>query len=290
MFYFVAIISLLGYGVQLALLAHISRKVDALDMSFYRNFSFLVTLSPLLLLASPQEILAVFKFWPQLIIMGFAAVIALWGTFASFRYLPVGVSSALKKAFNTLFVIVASLLVWGEILTLAEWLLISVIILAIVFLGFQKNHMEHLDARVMKGFALIFVSAIPSGLTVYMAGDLARRVNPFVAGYFWEASIAIAAATTIIIRYLITKKSFKWLGFKKAGKIALAAWPTLLGTGGYTLAVTLGPIGLAASIIMASVVVSTLMAHFLHDEKLNVKQWLGIIVVVLALVALKLFS
>ncbi len=287
MFYLLSIISMVGYGIQVSLLAHISRKMDALDIGFYRNASFLITLSPLLFFSSFEEISLIKDHFPKLAIMGFSAVLAMWGTFASFRFLPVGISQSVKKVMTALFIFLMGFIYLKETLSIPEVLLITLGISAAVYLGRQKNHMEHLDKRAVIGFILVFVTSLPSGITYFMAANLAREVSPFVAGYFWEASIAMASGITLLLRYILTRKKPEWIGFRGAGKIALAASPTLLGTGAFATAVTLGPIAIVSSIGLGAVAVSTLVAHFAYHEKLSKKQWVSIFVTLIAIGGLK---
>jgi len=287
MFYLLAILSMIGYGVQTSLLAHLSRKMDALDMTLYRNFSFIVTLSPLLLFVNGAEIAQVFQYWPQLLIMGVMAVLALWGVFISFRYLPIGIVFALRSGMVAIFVALMGYLFLAEMLSIWAIGLIILAIIATVFLAVQKNHMPHLNEKALIGILSLLLTAIPASVTVFMAGWLSRQVHPFVAGYFWEAAIALMALLAVMLRCVFTQRKVKWLGWKEAGKIALAAWPTLIGTGAFTLAASQGPIAIVSAIGLASTVVATLMAHYLFHEKLNTKQWLGMIVVLLIVAGMK---
>ena len=49
MFYTLAIVSMLGYAAQTALLVPEARRMDGLSLAVYRNLSFAVTLLPLLI-------------------------------------------------------------------------------------------------------------------------------------------------------------------------------------------------------------------------------------------------
>ncbi len=287
MFYFLAVISMVGYGAQVSLLGHLSRKMNALDISFYRNASFVITLLPLLFFTSFEEISVISNYLGQLTVMGFTAVMALWASFASYKYLPIGVSQAVNSVIKTILIFILGLVFFGELLTIPEAVLITMAIASAIYLGNQKNHMPHLDAKTFMGFVFVLLSAVPAAVTIFLAADLAREINPFVAGYFWEASIALASAIVLFIRYLVTSKKPEWVGWKHTKKIALAAWPTFIGTGAFALAVSLGPIVIVSGIGLASTVVAALMAHYIFHEKLNQKQWIGIIMTLLAIAALK---
>lgn len=278
---------MIGYGVQTSLLAHLSRKIDALDITLYRNLSFIVTLAPLLFFVEPSEVMEVFQYWPQLLFMGLMAMMALWGIFVSFRYLPIGISFAMRSGMVAIFVAIMGYLFFAEALSLWAVLLIILAIIATVFLAAQKNHMPHLNEKTLIGILSLLLTAIPAAVTVFMAGWLSRQVEPFVAGYFWEVTIGLIAFLGVLLRTLFTRKKFKWVGAKDFGKIALAAWPTLIGTGAFTLAVSQGPIAIVSAIGLASVVVGTLMAHYLFHEKLNLRQWLGMLVILLVVAGMK---
>lgn len=289
MFYLLSVLSMIGYGLQTSLLAHVSRKVDPLDMTVYRNVSFILTLSPLLLFTSGAHILAIFRHWPQLLLMGFAAVLALWGMFFAFRSLPIGIATSVRSATVAVFITTLSYIFFQELISFKAAMLIILAIGGTVFLSTQKNHMTHLNEKTVLGFVVLLLTAIPSALSVFVASWLARQpgVDPFVAGYFWEVSIGLAAVISVTLRSILLKKRFQWIGPKDAGKVALAAWPTLIGTGAYTLAVTQGPIAIVWAIGLASSVVATLVAHFFFREKLTLKQWMGIVVVLIAVGGMK---
>jgi len=280
-------LSMIGYGVQITLLAHISRKMDSLDIGFYRNASFLITLLPLLFLTSFEEILVVKDHLPELAGMAFAAVASIWGGYYAFKFLPVGIALSVRRVMTIFFIFLMGLFFFGETLSVSEIVLVLIAISGVIYLGIQKNHMSHLDSRVLLGFTWLIITAIPSAITYYMVANLARDINPLVAGYFWEISIALAIGFTLIVRYLVTGKKFKWIGFKRAGKIALASSPTLFGTGAYALAVSVGPIVIVSSIGLGLVPGAALLSHYVYHEKLNRQQWMGILLTLVAICALK---
>ncbi len=214
-------------------------------------------------------------------------MLGLWGMFFSFRYLPIGIASSLRNAAATVFVTLLSYLILRETLSATTIFLIALAIASTVFLGSQKNPMPHLKEKTLIGIVILGLTAFPAAASTFTAAWLSRQVDPFVAGYFWEVSVGAAALIAIALRSLLMKKRLKWIGFRQAGTIALAAWPTLIGTGAFVLAAARGPVAIVATIDLFSVVVSTFIAHLFFQEKLSMKQWMGMGLVVAVLASLR---
>ena len=82
MFYFFAIISMLGYALQNTLLVRYARSMDGFSLSFYRNISFVITLLPLLILSPPEATISVLAEWRTLLLAGLGGALALILRFA----------------------------------------------------------------------------------------------------------------------------------------------------------------------------------------------------------------
>ena len=170
-----------------------------------------------------------------------------------------------------------------------ELFFVTLILIAGGALAMQKNEFAHLDNKVAKGIFLTFVSAILAGFSFYYMSKLSREVDPFLSAYVWETLIGLFALLFGILRSISAQKIAR-VSWKEFGTIALVSWPTIIGTGCFAYAITLGPLGIANAIGAGGILVSIVIAHFLYGEKLIRAQWFWIAVIFVGLVGLKLMG
>ena len=278
---------MLAYALQQTLLVHHARKIDGLSLAFYRNISFVVTLLPLLIGASAQEIRTVVLHWPLLMASGFAGGIYLTLLYASYKYLSVGVGTSASKVFSTIAVAVFGWVLLGEQLSIVSLLVIGVILAGTLLLGLQHKHLPHLDNRFALGILFSALGAFPIAFISYVFAVLSRQASPFVSGYFWEISIGIACLILLMLRALFFRKNIQKVDARTFFLIAACSAPTLIGTGFMSLALRNGPIGIVSAISIGSLVVSALLAWLWYDEKLSRGQWASMMVILAGIVALK---
>ncbi|MCF7917994.1 DMT family transporter [Candidatus Gracilibacteria bacterium] len=288
MFFFWALASMIGYAVQGTLLVHYARKIDPLSVSIYRTLSFSITLLPLLFFATKTEIFGILNFWPQILAASFCGAVATWMYFESLKFLPVGIQSAITGSIRTLLVLGAGIFLFQEFLSVWEWVFIALVVGSATYLSVRKNHFPHLDIRSGIGLFLCLATGIIGvGFTLFLT-SVARDLSPFVAGYFWETLIGFLSLGMGLLRWMIFKKPIQKISLPTFGRIALVSWPTIIGTGGFAIAVTLGPVGIVSAIGTSSILMMTLLAHFLYQEKMTHVQWIALIVVAIGIAGLKM--
>ena len=291
MFFLLSIAAMLGYSIYSTLIAHHVRKHDGLSVATVRNLSLVISMSPLLLLASTENFERLPEFMSPLIIAGFTGSVSLGLGLWAVKFLPIGIKNALRSMGGVVFVFLLSWLWFQESPTLIEIFWIIPVVAGGFALSLQKITLSHLDPRTGKGVIIVIIAAILASLSFVQMSDVARDLDPFIAGYCWEVLIGAWALIFGIGRWIICGKNpFGNIKLPEAGKIALVSAPTLIGTGCFALAVTMGPIGIANVIGTGGIFVSILLSHWLYNEKLTKKQWLWIGVCVVGLVGLGLMS
>jgi drug/metabolite transporter (DMT)-like permease len=290
-FFVLAVIAMLGYSVQGTLIAHHVRRHDGLSVAIARNLSLALSMTPLLFLAAPSHFASLPEYLPKLIIAGFTGATSLVLSYWSLKFLPVGIKTALGRIGSVILVFIISWLWFGEIPTLLEFAWIIPLVIGGTALATQKIKLDHLDERTGRGVLLALCAVILSSLSFVLMSDVARDLDPFIAGYFWETLIGAWALVFGIIRWIsYAKRPLGNIKLPELGKIALVSAPTLLGTGAFALAVTMGPVGIANAIGTGGIFISILMGHWLYHEKMTHKQWIWISVCVIGLLGLGLFS
>ncbi|KKW39350.1 hypothetical protein A2454_03440 [Candidatus Peribacteria bacterium RIFOXYC2_FULL_55_14] len=287
MFYLLAVSSMLGYALQNALLVRYARRMDGLSLAFYRNISFLVTLLPLLFLSSPQEIAEVLSHWKVLLISGIAGGVYLAIVFESYHFIAIGVGHTIKQAAINILMALAGLLLYEEVLPAMEFLLVAVVVLSCIWLSMQRVDAPHISQKLLLGISLSLLSAFPVIITKIILTDMSRAVDPLASGYFWEAAIGIASAVTILLRWVLLRRGLTRIDSRTMLGITAAASPTLIGTGCYALALSMGPIAIVSAIGSGSLIVTALCGWLWYHEKLSRSQWAALVFILVAIAWLK---
>ncbi len=289
MFFFLAVAAMLGYSIYSTLIAHHVRKHDGLSVSIVRNLSLIFSMAPLLLLAKPESFGLLPEFASNLILAGLTGAASLGLSFWALKFLPVGIKNALRSISGVLFVFFISWLWFQELPSLIEFLWVVPIVIGGLALSTQKINIDHLDPRTGKGVLLVIIAAILASISFVQMSDVARNLDPFIAGYTWEVLIGIWALIFGIVRWMICGKNpFGKIKLPEIGKIALVSAPTVIGTGCFALAVTMGSVGIANVIGTGGIFITILLGHWLYRENLTRNQWLWIGVCVAGLVGLGL--
>lgn len=289
MFFFLSIAAMLGYSIYGTLIAHHVRKHDGLSVGTIRNISLILTMLPLLLLAKESNFPLFPEYALKMIGAGFTGAVSIVFTFWSLKFLPVGIKTALGRIGSVILVFLMSWFWFQEIPTTTEILWILPIIIGGTILATQKIELDHLDSRTGFGVFLTLLGVTFSSVSFVQMSDVARDLDPFLAGYTWETSIGLWLLFFGGIRWIICGKNpFGKIKTQEVCKIALVSTPTVIGTGCFALAITLGDVGIANVIGTGGIFVSILMSHWLYHEKMSPKQWFWICVCVAGLVGLGL--
>lgn len=287
MFYLYAVGSMIAYSLQNALVARFSRRMDGLSTAAYRGLSFVVTLTPLFVGGTMSDFSGVIEEWPWLLTAGVAGAIYLACAYAAQNSLPIGVAISMHKAFSTIAILLLGIVVFREILSHFALILIAIIIGGTIALGLQKNYHSHLQHHRARGIGLSALGALPYAVTITIFAFISKSQNPLITGYFWEVSIGIGALILVWIRWCMTGKGLERISRKEICLLALAASPTLIGTGLFGLAAQIGSVTVVSSIGNATLVVTALLAWALYREPLRFKQWISIGIVLAGIIGLK---
>ncbi len=288
-FFLLAIGAMLGYSIYGSLIAHHVRKYNGLSVATIRNLSLAISMAPLLLLANPENFILFPAFLKNIVLAGFSGAASMWLSYNSLRFLPIGIKTVFGRISSVVFIFLIGWIWFQELPTLLECMWIIPIVFSGIMLSTQKIKFDHLDERSKIGIVLMLIATAFSSLSFVQMSDVARNLDPFIAGYFWEVSIGLWALLFGIIRWITCGKPILGkIKIQEAGKIALVSAPTLIGTGCFALAVTMGPIGIANVIGTGGIFVSILLGHWLYHEKMTTKQWFWIGVCIVGLIGLGL--
>lgn len=288
MFFLFAVLSMIAYSVQGTLMVHHARKMDGISSVVYRSVSLIITLLPLLFFADLSRVSEISNFSWDFLAAGLTGAVASALSFWSFRYVPVGVANVFSRVASIVFAFVFGFFLFQEVPLLNQLFFVAFIMVGAVFLSFQKKDFSHLDNNASKGIFLSLLSAFFAANTFYFISKISRAYDPFLAGYIWEALIAIFAVIIAFGRECFFGKKMARISLKEFGKIALVCSPTLVGTACFLLAVRLGDFGIVHAIGAGGIFVSLLLSWGLYKEHLTKKQVLWITLIAIGIVGLKL--
>ena len=290
MFWTLAILSMIAYTVQGVLMTKYARSIDPMSAGFYRSATLIFTMLPLLYFTSWEKILTMGSYISTLLLAGLLGALSQWTRFVSIRILPVGIHSALSMGLTVIFSFLFAFLLFGETATGWQWLFSAVIVAGAAYLSLNKIDMSHLDSQKWsQGITWVLLTAFFVSCAFILTIKVAREYDPYIAGYFWEAFIALAALGMLLVRKAKTGQNIEPIAISTFWKLALVCSPTIVGTGAFLLANTMGPVGVISAIESGGIVVGMIMSWMLYNEKLESKHLFGMGVVMIGIIGLKLF-
>ncbi|MDO6684096.1 MULTISPECIES: DMT family transporter [unclassified Agarivorans] len=298
MFFIIALSATFAYALQGVLMAKVYRQSDPLSAVAYRGLSLLISMSPLLLLV-PRSAYADFVGQTgYLVLAASLAALGNWANAIAFVRLPVGIASALSMAFTALFVALLGQVFLDERLSAQQWLMGGFTLVAVLLLGASQARRATqvaLQASLQyKPLVGILASAGYGALmscALILVASMSRSSHPFLVGYAWEVMIGVMAMLMAFGRGLFTvNNGFQGISFTHFKQILIYASPTVIGTGCYALAMTLGPLAIAAAILSTMMVFSMVLGLWLLGEKPSTKQWLMMSLVCMSVIGLKLVA
>lgn len=181
---------------------------------------------------------------------------------------------------------VLSLVFFGESVGLLQALAITAVLVGVVL-----SSMHGLARRLLKDLhssGAIFAFGAFTCWGVYFA---LVRIPIEQIGWFWpQYSATMVGILTFIVIAKFTKDSSI---FKRPAMPVLLLFASLLGIGGgilFNYAISRGPTAVVAPIAGSSPAVFVILAYFVFREKLNKKQWVGIVLAVSGIVSLSILS
>ena len=288
MYFFIALFAAFCYALDATLMAKVYRSFDRLSAVAHRGFALTISMAPLLLCVSKAQFVAGA---PYLHYMLLACLITAVGNVLvahAVNFVPVGLASTLGMSVSTLTAAVFGSFVLEQRLSAHAMALGALLLAALVVLGTSgpADGQQHWNYR--KGVPLALLFGLLVGIGFSLVAWFANVSHPFWAGYLWEAGIGVSAFVFACGRKLCGGAGFQWLRARGFGEVFLRCAPTVGGTGGYALAVTLGPLALVAATTSVDVVIVSLLAIPFYGEILSRRQWTLIVIIFMLVSGLKL--
>ena len=220
---------------------------------------------------------------PEILLGSFLTMLSLYFLFEGMSLITVGVSHAVRQSLVIVSLAVLGWLLIGDKLSIFQWGLIFFILLGNVVFRLSESELpKHLNT---KGLVLGVLSGITSALGLFLMGKVSQNFDPYLSGYIWEVGIAVFA---LIVSVFKQEQKDVRPSFRDYWSMLWRSSPTVVGTFGFGLAATLGPMGIIGAIQAGSIVVIAVLSLFWHREKLTSWQWVAIVLITAAIIAFRL--
>jgi hypothetical protein len=287
MFLALLVLSLTAYAVQGVLVGHIARSHDLLWVATVRGLSLAVVMAPLALLVPAEAWSAAPALLPWL---GFSCLLALlanlFQTYAM-RHLPMAIANACCQGLSALFTLGLEVAWTGGLPPLDQLACVAGILAGVGWLGWitARDAPVLVTARPLRGVvACIAFGACMAGALIPL-GMVSRGVDPMFAAWAWEGGIGLVGLLFAGVRAALVRGAPR-IPWRVAGSVALRSSPTLVGTGAYTWATTMGSLAVAGGVLSMMMVGTAITARLLYGERLRAMQWWAIAATCAALLAL----
>jgi drug/metabolite transporter (DMT)-like permease len=269
-FYLLSVVAVFALSLQSTLMAAIYRQMDRLSAIAYRGLTLGLTMLPLLIFVNPEGVSTLPAALPYIAGATITATFGNWCAANTYRFLPVGVASALSMGFASIITVLISFFALGETLQPTQQLLIAAILVGNSTLGLTRSDGNlPQDYNPTNGIATAFGFGVFLGLAYVLIGIASRTCDPLLAGYCWEFSVGIVAALIASSRKFGGRAGLERISKQTLWRIAAYSSPTAFGTGAFSYVTSIGPIGIATAIISTLMVSNTILAWPLYGERLS---------------------
>ncbi len=294
MFFILALLASLGYALQGVLMASYYRGMDRLSAVTYRGLSLGLSMAPLLLFVPAEAWRAWPGMLPLILVAAVLAALGNWCNATAVSCLPIGIANALCMGSVSLTLASLGFLLLGESLSPPQLLWMGLIVAGVLLLGLSRSRPLVTGAGVANrlGRGLLFsgLFGLLLGSAFLLVARAARASHPFLVAYSWEFAIGLCALLMVWLRPRVGGAPLQALSGRQFARLLLCAAPTAMGTGLYALAMTLGPVAIAAAIVSSMMVFSTLLSYLLYRERPSRRQVVLMLWICGAVVGLKLVA
>lgn len=284
LFYTILWLTILGSIINTVFFGQAARKNSPLGVALYRWISLSLLLSPLLFFAdfssiSSDFILISWVFW---VIGAVGLVIQL----KSYQYLPIWIVRALLNLYN-IGIIILSYLFLGETLSFWGYAGAIILLISLLVLGSIKSKQDHLDPNYARWIFLVFLRVITFTVWVFGFVYFAREVDPYMS--IWLSEFSVLLGLLLLVPFYKNKEDiFYAMTTQQAWKFLLSSSLPAFFSFGLFYAATIGNPSVVTLTLSTSSIFIALVSHWFYHEKLNMLQWLMIVVSVWGLIMINL--
>ncbi|MFM2089980.1 MAG: hypothetical protein RLZZ127_469 [Planctomycetota bacterium] len=282
------VVALIAYAVQGVLVGQLARRHDLPWVVTVRGLSLLGLMAPLTLLMAEGSWARVPGHLHWLAVACVGALLANLAQTYAIRHLPMAIAQAASQGLSALFTLALAAAVFGEIPRPAEIACVAAILACVGILGWisSRDTPRAPEARPLRGLLACVGFAVSMAGALVPLGMVSREVDPFFAAWAWEGGIGVAGLLLVGGRAVMQRGAAPTIPWGGVWRVALCSSPTLVGTGCYAYATTIGNLFVAGGVLAMMMVATAVLARILYQERLREAQWAWIGATCAGLVAL----
>ncbi len=289
MFFLLAIGSALFFALQGTLMARVYRELDQLSAVSYRGLSLGITMLPLLLFVPLEQFQETFDLLPALLVASLIGGLSSLFFALTVKKLIVGMANSVCFCVSTLSTVLIDRNYFKRALSWEQLVLIGLLLLVLssLSLGRESKRLTRGDG-VLYGILYGIISGSLVAIAFTIVGELSKDSHPLLVGYVWEFTIGIVTAALAVSRgCLLPGKGLAPISRALFTKILIYSSPTILGTGFYLTALTLGPLPVAMALLSTTIIFSIIFGSLMYQEHITIKQGVLLLVITGLVAALK---
>lgn len=178
-----------------------------------------------------------------------------------------------------------SVILLQEQLTALEFMLIGLVFIGVMLAAATRlSHLSYHRRLLEKGVLLAGLGAIALGLMNFLVGVSSRDTSPLLTVWFFSAVLVLVSTFHLTLR-----KEWGSVGKALRQNFGITAKQSVVDNAGwiaYAGATTYLPISIVTSITESYIALAVILGIFVNREKLKPHQYLGVLLAVIAVIAL----
>lgn len=280
---FFGLLALLGGGISNALVKTPSQQEGVHRTVFYRNLFIVILLGILVLFTLDQ---AHFSLGYILLTIGLGifGYIPMYFYFKATTVGKIGVISPVSSA-NTLIAVIIAITFFHEKLSNYQYLAITIILLGIgiISLNIKEFKASHIF-KIESGVPYALVAALGWGIWMALIKIPIDNLGPYFASFIIELTIMLVALFFVFKSgEKLALKNKTSLSYLIPISLSLMIWEI-----GYYMGLQVANVSIIVALSSASPIVVAIFGRFFYKEKLSLKQYLAIGLIILGIILISL--
>jgi drug/metabolite transporter (DMT)-like permease len=270
-FLLLCVTSRVAYSFNDVWVGRLARRHGRVEVAVFRGLSLGVTMAPLLWFVKAGAWASLFGRLGDLALLVTITACSNLLQLNAVRYLPFGLRASLSVSTVALGGILLGVTLLGERFGPRELFLGALVVISAVLAARGDHSSDDLRPNVPKGAALAFGSSALMAVAALFLLRLSRATDPLLMAWAWELGSGLVLVPLLLAR----RRSTLEPGIRPPFlRVAVAALPTVIGSGASALALTRGPLGLWGALAGTQVLFTGLLGASLHREKIGPARWL----------------
>ncbi len=282
---FFGIVSMFGFGLSNAISQVPSKKIGGKRTVFFRNFFIII----LFLMFLPFFSEINFSVKHIIITLGISLIgyIALVSFYTALSKGKVGLVSPVANS-AVIFTVIFSTIFFHESLISIQWISIALIVIGIILTSLDFRDIRNSNLlKISSGIPYALITCFLWGLVFFLFKIPVTVLGPILTSLISESGVMIFSG----IDLKISKIYFKIPDKKTLQSVFLVAFFAAIGLLFFNLGINqeYSSVSVVAAISFANPLVATLYGKIIYKEKLNVQQWIAILLILTGIITISYF-